>query len=57
VTILNVSESFYQEKDKLEVLREIGMTNVRITEGATTLNQMTGASNCRSPMCKALNPE
>lgn len=30
------------EKDKLEVLREIGMTNVRITEGATTLNQMTG---------------
>jgi hypothetical protein len=57
VTILNVSESFYQEKDKLEVLREIGMTNVRITEGATTLNQMTGASNCRSPICKALNPE
>jgi hypothetical protein len=32
-----------QEKDKLEVLREIGMTNVRITEGLTTLNQMTGA--------------
>jgi hypothetical protein len=26
----------------LEVLREIGMTNVRITEGLTTLNQMTG---------------
>ena len=26
----------------MEVLREIGMTNVRITEGATTLNQMTG---------------
>jgi hypothetical protein len=57
VTIVNVSQSFRQEKDKLEVLREIGMTNVRITEGATTLNQMTGAWNCRGLMCKALNPE
>ena len=40
--VLHNSEALSQEKDKLEVLREIGMTNVRITEGATTLNQMTG---------------
>lgn len=40
------------EKDKLEVLREIGMSNVRVTEGLTTLNQMTGML---ARICGALN--
>ncbi len=43
----------------MEVLREIGMTNVRITEGLTTLNQMTGTwtqKQTLNPLKEILSP-